>query len=218
MWKHKKQTWLSTDLSFQIFGDVNAKHDSPMVTRVAVCCSVLQCVARVAIRECEAWLAYGNASCHTCEWFMSHVYEWVMSHTQGITCSWVPGARKMQLDTLQHTATHCNSLQQIATHCNTLQHTAAHCNKLQCTGCPERARCNTLQRTATHCNALQHTCNAGLERCGCCRAARTHRSSPCARLPCMYIYVCIYTCARIYSCMCVHTRSPCMYQRMYACV
>jgi len=32
------------------------------------------------------------------------------------------------VDTLQHTATHCNTLQHTATHCNTLQHTATHCN------------------------------------------------------------------------------------------
>jgi len=67
------------------------------------------------------------------------------------------------LDTLQHTATHCNTmyntathcsaLQLAATHCNTLQHTAAHCNTLSHTA----THCNTLQHTATHCNTLQHT-------------------------------------------------------------
>ena len=55
-------------------------------------------------------------------------------------------------NTLQHTATHCNTLQphtytspceRYAPHCHTLQHTATHCN--------------TLQHTATHCNTLQHT-------------------------------------------------------------
>ena len=35
------------------------------------------------------------------------------------------------IQTLQHTATHCNTLQHTATHCNTLQHTATHCNALQ---------------------------------------------------------------------------------------
>ena len=43
-------------------------------------------------------------------------------------------------DTLQHTATHCN----------TLQHT-----EVDTSGC--RTHCNTLQHTATHCNTLQHT-------------------------------------------------------------
>jgi len=45
-------------------------------------------------------------------------------------------------NTLQHTATRCNTLQCIV-RCNTLQHTAMHHN--------------TLQHTATHCNTLQHT-------------------------------------------------------------
>jgi len=45
--------------------------------------------------------------------------------------------------TLQHTATYCNTPQHTATHCSTLQHTAAHCI--------------TLQHTATHYSTLQHT-------------------------------------------------------------
>ena len=75
-----------------------------------------------------------------------------------------------QSNTLQHTATHCNTLlQRTATHWKnlsetsqltglgrerlTLQHTATHCNTLQHTA----THCNTLQHTATHCNTLQHT-------------------------------------------------------------
>jgi len=79
---------------------------------------------------------------------------------------------------VQHTTSHWNTLQQTATHCNThtLQHTtthirdltqvmwvghigdtpqhnATHCNALQRTA----THCNALQRTATHCNALHHT-------------------------------------------------------------
>jgi len=60
----------------------------------------------------------------------------------------------IELDTLQHTATHYNTLQHTATHYNTLQHTvynhyraATHCNALQHTA----THCNTLQHTATHC-------------------------------------------------------------------
>ena len=34
------------------------------------------------------------------------------------------------IDTVQHTATHCNTLQHTATHCNTLQHTATHCTRI----------------------------------------------------------------------------------------
>jgi len=62
------------------------------------------------------------------------------------------------LQTLQHTATHCNTLQHTATHCNTLQHTATHTH-LRTTGekglIPQpRSHRNT---TTTRCNTLQHT-------------------------------------------------------------
>ena len=60
----------------------------------------------------------------------------------------------MTIDTLQHTASHCNTLQHTITQCNVKnrkkicpihvhQHTATHCN--------------TLQHAATHCNILKHT-------------------------------------------------------------
>jgi len=68
-------------------------------------------------------------------------------------------------DTLQLTATHCNTPQHTTTHCNTLQHTATHCNTLfsrllQATifsAWHTSTHCNPLQPTATHCNTLQHT-------------------------------------------------------------
>jgi len=72
-------------------------------------------------------------------------------------------------DSLQHTATHCNTLQHTATHCNTLQHTATQTTMyipLERSGEAKRRLvyeywqnryCNTLQYTATHCNTLQHT-------------------------------------------------------------
>jgi len=47
------------------------------------------------------------------------------------------------LNTLQHTATHCNTLQHT---CSTLQCTATHCNALQFA----TAQCNALQHAATH--------------------------------------------------------------------
>jgi len=60
-------------------------------------------------------------------------------------------------DTLQHTATHCNTLQHAATtHCNTLQHAATHHNVLPFVE-TSATQCNTLQYTATHRNTLQHT-------------------------------------------------------------
>jgi len=39
--------------------------------------------------------------------------------------------KQQALDSLQHTAAHCNTLQHTATRCNTLQHTATNCNTLQ---------------------------------------------------------------------------------------
>jgi len=65
----------------------------------------------------------------------------------------------MHCNTLQHTATQCNTdiIQACCFQwCNTLQHTATHCNTLQ----RRRHLCMLpwmLQHTATHCNALQHT-------------------------------------------------------------
>jgi len=63
-------------------------------------------------------------------------------------------------------ATCCNTLQRTATHCNSpLQHTLQQptCRVQTCAGplpmsSSPATRCNTLQRTATtHCNTLQHT-------------------------------------------------------------
>ena len=98
--------------------------------------------------------------------------------------------RTCRRNTLQHTATHCNSLPQLqhtATHCNTLHiyvgATVGHAAELERASrnswlhqgqvcrigfCPPQRMwyhtcCNALQRTATHCNALQRTathCNA----------------------------------------------------------
>jgi len=57
-------------------------------------------------------------------------------------------------------ATHCNTLQHTATHCNTLQHNAKqaiHCNTLSlCSSQFAPTRCISTN-TATHCNTLQHT-------------------------------------------------------------
>jgi len=66
-----------------------------------------------------------------------------------------------QCNTLQHTATQCQTLQQ-----NTLWHTVTHCNSLQSKHNHATHRtplwakythCNTLQHIATHRNTLQHT-------------------------------------------------------------
>jgi len=58
--------------------------------------------------------------------------------------------RATRCNTLQHTATHCNTRKYSndrAARCNTLQHTATHCNTRKYSN--DRAtRCNTLQHTA----------------------------------------------------------------------
>ena len=59
--------------------------------------------------------------------------------------------RRDHVNTLQRTATHCNTLQH-KLQCNALQHTATHCNRI-IDALPTRRH----QHTATHCNTLQHT-------------------------------------------------------------
>ena len=117
----------------------------------------------------KSHVTHMRESCHIYEWvmslIMSHVSnKWGAQHT-AMTChAYVNTSRHMcewnMLLTLQYTATHCyNTLQQTATHCNTLQHSATHCS--------------TLLNTATHCNTLRewgilltlrhtttHCCNA----------------------------------------------------------
>ena len=87
---------------------------------IAVCCSVLQCVA----------VSCKPHTLHFKPW-MLNLFELLFS----CRCAWY---MYVMID-LQHTATHCNTLQHVicvcndwsATHCNTLQHTATHCNTLQ---------------------------------------------------------------------------------------
>ena len=108
-------------------------------------------------------------------------------------------------NTLQHTATHCNTsadaLCQLAvayvyehmySHCNTLQHAATHCNTsahvlcqlaVACVYEHIYSHCNTLQHTATRCNALQQTATHVL----------TSSSNILTLDLSLYIYVCTYT-------------------------
>jgi len=64
-------------------------------------------------------------------------------------------------NTLQRTATHCNTQQLSATLYTTLQHITTRCNTGSATLCntlQETARdCNTLQHSATLCNTMQHS-------------------------------------------------------------
>jgi len=139
---------------------------------VAVCCSVLQCVA--------VQLSHNLQGCTRCSCAETHL-QWVYVQRNATYCN-----------ILQHAATrcrlmcrrrpakdmramHCNTLQK-----NTLQHTAAHCNTLQHTAtrclfmCRKRhaknmpaMHCNTLQHTATYCDILHHTAaHCNIEKAG----------------------------------------------------
>jgi len=136
--------------------------------RVAVCCSVLQCVA-VCCKNFAVCCRYVAVCC-------------------------ILSLSSPPMSGQQHTATHCSTLHHTATHathritlqstatdlvdilvnhvkpatnCNKLQHTAAYCNILQHTllvslllmsGLQYTAiHCNTLQQTATDCITLHHT-------------------------------------------------------------
>jgi kynurenine formamidase len=76
-------------------------------------------------------------------------------------------ALSQRSNTLQHTATHCNTLQHRhrnwapSQRSNPLQHTATHCNIVTFSCASRRAQDHTLQHTATtgeiHCNKLQQT-------------------------------------------------------------
>jgi len=111
--------------------------------------------------SCHIWMSHVsfergtlciNESCHI---QMSHVtYKWAgllrvndskrqrSGMAMELDGSWLP-----HCNTLQHTATHCNTVR----HCNTLQLTTIHCITRQYTA----TICHTS--TATHCNTLQHT-------------------------------------------------------------
>jgi len=120
------------------------------MTRVAVCCSVLQCVAVCCSMLPDSYV------CVTCLISAyAFMYAWYDRHFN------------------LHTATHCNTLQHTETHmphwymcdmidtlnCSTLQYTATHCNTLQHIATLIYMwydRHSNLQHTATHCNTLQH--------------------------------------------------------------
>jgi len=123
---------------------VVGKSESLPLQRVAVYCSVLQCVAvccsvlrswrfQFLLRRCkDLWRRFWVTE--SLGFNFSLIIKLLFTYTP----------QETRFGFLRpHTATHCNTLQHTATHCNTLKHTATHCN--------------TLQHTATHCNTLQHT-------------------------------------------------------------
>ena len=139
--------------------------------RVAVCCSVLQCVA---VRCSNGTAPHIIGPCH--------VYIHLALQCVAACCSdsTVPYCTTLHhiashCNTLRHTAAHCYTLHHSVPHCSTLQHTATHCNTpgslplirimtaLQHTTTHSiilqhtAAHCSTLQHSVAHCNTLQHT-------------------------------------------------------------
>jgi len=102
---------------------------SPSQGRVAVCCSVLQCVAslpspRLSIFSLSLPLSLPLSTTRSLARSLAH--SGGSSLQAGRERE---GERKREKrgetgNTLQHTATHCNALQRTATHCNVLQRTA----------------------------------------------------------------------------------------------
>jgi len=76
-------------------------------THVALCCSVLQCVAVFSCSVSVLKTRQYRTHCNT-----------LQRTATGVETVWVLNTRH----TRQHTATHDNTLQHTATHCNTLQH------------------------------------------------------------------------------------------------
>jgi len=129
---------------------------------VAVCCSVLQCVA---------------VCCSVFVWNVCMYLQHTASHNGRTLQKEEPfPLTAPPCDTLQHTATYCNTLQHSATHNgNTLRKeepfplTATHYNAIQHTmekhykkksrgvSLQHTAQCNTVQHSATQCNTVQHS-------------------------------------------------------------
>ena len=152
---------------------------------VAVCCSVLQCVAVERYvswdSERETWL-YGvlvyqesclstATHCNTLQHTATHCNTPQRTATHSLRCAGISRVLSLYCNTLQYTATHCNTLQHVATHCNKLspvcwyitslisllQHTATHCNTLPHTA-THSLRCAGISRVLSlYCNTLQYT-------------------------------------------------------------
>jgi len=120
---------------------------------VAVCCSVLQCVAACHVYPYEVCCSVLQCVAVCCS--VSYISEYMTTYA-------IVG---LNLFDMKHSSSACcNTLQHAATHCPTLQHTATHCNTPQPTGETRHnhrpsssAHCNMLQHAATHCPTLQHT-------------------------------------------------------------
>jgi len=91
------------------------------------------------------------------------------TYTSNLSASPIFVLLKCRCNTIQHTATHCNTLQQHTTthsdilhHAVTLCHTVSHCNTLQQ---HTTIRRNTLHCIATHCITLQSVLQRTVPHC-----------------------------------------------------
>jgi len=134
------------------YNTINCNTLQPTTTHCNICatsCRLLKCAkAPYFCRDHFAPPTHGNTLEHTGTYLRHcNVCATYVQHLVGSLQFHVSFANRA-LDTLQHTATHCNTLQHTVTHCNTLQHTATHWN--------------TLQHIATHYNTLQRMCNVSI--------------------------------------------------------
>ena len=138
------------------------------------------------------WFAYLHMHpriCNTIQQHLTVIEADTISHSPLCTYSHssaTPSSTQLNLYSVKHTGTYCNTLviearsmhslhllclplpptashytlQQTAAHCNTLQHTAIHCNtlhKISNWGSQHASHAHALPPTATHCNTQQHT-------------------------------------------------------------
>jgi len=142
---------------------------SAVLQRVAVCCSVWQCVwhhvsvccsVLQCLTECCSVLQCVAVCCSVLQCvpvdeacMVDAETRWISSNTM-LACPY---------SSIATSAIHCNTVQHPATHCNIVQHT---CDGAWRDCCEIDTRChvsNTLQHTATCCNTLQHSaahCNS----------------------------------------------------------
>jgi len=102
---------------------------------VQLCSFELQCTAthgNTLERTATHCNALHRTATHMCE--RAHALR-AATHCNKHICERAHAPRSihlcvLELQHIEHTATHCNTMQHIATHCDTLQHTATHCNTL----------------------------------------------------------------------------------------
>jgi len=119
---------------------------------VAVCCSVLQCVA-VCLVSSATFSRRPTRHSTTHAFIKASTMQHTSTHCKTPTFvnpNNAPIHTNPPCNTVQHAAIHSNSLQLTATHCNTAPHKRLACAQ------HIAIHCNTLQRTVTHCNTLHH--------------------------------------------------------------